>query len=100
MLPAAGRKFFSDYRKLSNGKEPEQYTIYGYESMSVAIAAIKKVCVKDRTAILDAVMGTKNFRGVLGTWSFDKNGDVDLTGITGARILNGKFTTATVLKFK
>ena len=99
-LPAAGRKFYSDYRKLSNGKEPEQYSIYGYESMSVALTAIKKVCTKDRAAILDAVMGTKNFRGVLGTWSFDKNGDVDLTGITGARILNGKFTPATVLKFK
>jgi branched-chain amino acid transport system substrate-binding protein len=99
LLPAAGRKFYADYRKLSGGKEPEQYTIFGYEAMSVALNAISKVCVKDRAAILDAVMTTKNFRGVLGNWSFDKNGDINLAGITGVQVAKGKFTPAKVLKF-
>ena len=99
LLPAAGRKFYADYRKTFQGKEPETYSIFGYEAMSVALSAFKKVCKIDRPAMLAAVMGTKNFRGVLGTWSFDKNGDVNLAGIVGTQVLAGKFTPSKVLKF-
>jgi branched-chain amino acid transport system substrate-binding protein len=97
-LPAAGRKFYADYRRIYKG-EPETYTVYGYEAMSVALAAISKACAKDRVAILDAVLGTKNFRGVLGTWSFDANGDVNLSSISGAQVVRGKFGTKRVLRF-
>jgi branched-chain amino acid transport system substrate-binding protein len=97
-LPAAGRKFYADYRRIFKG-EPETYTVYGYEAMSVALNAISKACTKDRGAILDAVMGTKNFRGVLGTWSFDANGDVNLLNISGAQIARGKFGPKRVLRF-
>ena len=46
--------------------------------------------------MLAAVMGTKNFRGVLGTWSFDQNGDINLAGIVGTQVVAGKFTPAKV----
>lgn len=100
LLPAKGRKFMADYRKLYKA-EPETYTIYGYESMSVALAAISKVCEKDRTKILDAVMGTKNFRGVLGTWSFDANGDIGLKDMAGNTVVKGAWDAKSkkLLKF-
>lgn len=70
--------FAEKYAKLHGGN-PEAYAIYGYEMTKVALAAIAKVNVKDRAAIRDAVFATKDFKGILGTWSFDANGDTTLT---------------------
>jgi branched-chain amino acid transport system substrate-binding protein len=98
LLPAKGRKFLADYRRIYKA-EPETYTIYGYEAMSVALDAIKKTCKKDRTAILDAVFATKNYSGVLGRWSFDANGDMSLRDMAGNRVDKGKWVKTGVLKF-
>jgi ubiquinone/menaquinone biosynthesis C-methylase UbiE len=56
-----------------------------------ALDAIKKVGAKDRARIRDAIAATKDYDGVLGKWSFDKNGDTDLTEMTGLQVKNGKF---------
>ena len=40
----------------------------------MALAAIERAGVKDREAIR-AVLGTRDFPGILGTWSFDENED-------------------------
>ena len=97
-LPAAGKKFFSDYKAKFNAA-PEQYAIYSYEAMSVVITAINKVCKKDRAAILDAMLGTKNFKGVLGTWSFSASGDTTLSDMKGNRIVKGVWVETGLLKF-
>ena len=65
------------------------YAIYGYEMTKVALAAIAKVNTKDRTAIRDAVFATKDFKGILGTWSFDANGDTTLTTMSVNEIKRG-----------
>jgi len=97
-LPAAGKKFYVDYKaKFKN--DPEAYAIYGYEAASVALAAISKVCQKDRAAIRDAVFATKNFKGVLGTWTFNADGDISLTDMKGNRVVKGAWTETGVLKF-
>ena len=57
---------------------PNDYGIYGYEAASVVLNAIEQVCAPDRAAIVDAVMSTRNYAGVLGTWSLDENGDTSL----------------------
>lgn len=80
------------------GSAPEVYAVYGYEATNVALAAINKVCKKDRVAILDAVMGTKDFNGILGTWSFDANGDTTLTDMSGAQVKAGKFEFQKAIK--
>jgi branched-chain amino acid transport system substrate-binding protein len=98
-LPAVGKKFYSDYKAKYKG-EPESYAIYGYEAASVTLAAISSVCKKDRAAILDAMFATKNYKGVLGTWSFTETGDTSLTGMTGNRIVKGKWVETGALTFK
>ncbi len=45
-------------------------------------------------------MGTKDFQGVLGTWSFDTNGDTSLTTLSGNAVKNGKFEFVTKLEAK
>lgn len=96
-LTGAGKTWYENY-KAKYQAEPEAYAAYGYESADVIYAAINKVCTSDRAAIRDAVLGTKDFQGVLGTWSFDENGDTSLTTLSGNAVKNGKFEFATVLK--
>lgn len=91
-LPEKGQKFYTDY-EAKYGK-PEAYAIYGYEAGSVVIAAISKVCAKDKAAILDAMFTTKDFSGVLGTWSFDANGDTNLYAMLGNIVKSGEWTEA------
>jgi branched-chain amino acid transport system substrate-binding protein len=96
-LPAAGQQFKKDYDAKYGGDLNEPYAVYGYEAMSVTIAAIEAVCAAggnptDRKAIRDAVFNTKNYSGVLGTWSFDANGDTSLSDMTYYQVTSGKFT--------
>jgi branched-chain amino acid transport system substrate-binding protein len=62
--------------------DPEVYAVYGYDSASAVLDAIAKVNKKDRAAIAEAVMGTKDHDGALGKWSFDQNGDTTLTNLS------------------
>lgn len=96
-------KFRDDY-KTKYGTDLEVYTIYGYEAANVLIAAIttaSKAGAKDvkalRKGILDALAATKDFKGVLGTWSFDANGDTSLKIFSGTVVTGGKFVFNKVL---
>ncbi len=82
----------------------EVYTIYAYETASVVFAAIEKASkagAKDAKALragtLDALAATKDFVGVLGTWSFDANGDTSNKLFSGSRVTGGEFVFDTVL---
>jgi branched-chain amino acid transport system substrate-binding protein len=72
------------YKEFAGG-DPQPYAIYGYEAAKVALAAIERAGVKDREAIRQAVFDTKDFQGILGTWSFDQNGDTSLTTMSISR---------------
>ncbi len=77
------------YRDKFHG-DPEVYAIYGYEAANVVLNGIEKVGRKDRAAIRDAVMATKDYDGVLGKWSFDQNGDTTLTTLSGSQVKGPK----------
>lgn len=98
-LSGAGKTWYENYKK-KYGSEPEAYAAYGYESAKVVVDAINRVCKNDRAAIRDAVLGTKDFEGVLGKWSFDANGDTTLDIMSGNTVKNGKFVFSQLLKAK
>ena len=85
-----GRQFVESYLR-RYGVEADVYAIYGYESAQVVLAAIHRAGKKDREAILEACISTKDFEGALGTWSFDKNGDVTNAQLSGNIVQNGEF---------
>jgi branched-chain amino acid transport system substrate-binding protein len=89
-LEGTAGEWYKSYKAKFNS-EPQPYAIYGYESANVALAAINSVCEKNRAKIRDAVFATKDFNGVLGTWSFDANGDTSLTTMSGSKVTGGKF---------
>jgi len=82
----------------------EVYTIYGYEAANVVLAAIEKASKGGastvaalRAATIDQLLATKDFVGVLGTWSFDANGDTSNTLFSGTVVENGAFKFDKVL---
>lgn len=101
-LTDAGKKFLADY-EAKYGKDTEPYSIYGYETMNVLLKAIEDVCASggdpsSRKAVRDAVFAIKDFNGVLGTWSFDANGDTTLTDMTVYQVKNGAYASVGTFK--
>jgi branched-chain amino acid transport system substrate-binding protein len=96
-LTGKGADWYKNYKAKFNA-EPASYAIYGYEAANVALAAIDRVCEKNRARIRDAISATKDFDGALGTWSFDKNGDTTLLDMSGYQVRNGKFEFVQAIK--
>jgi branched-chain amino acid transport system substrate-binding protein len=89
-LTGKGAEWYRSY-KVRYNVEPEAYAAYAYEATKVALDAIKRAGRKDRAAIREAVMATKDYDGILGRWSFDRNGDTTLTSISGRQVKEGHF---------
>jgi branched-chain amino acid transport system substrate-binding protein len=99
---AAGKKFLASY-EAKYGHLTEPYAILGYEDMNVVLAGIESVCAAggdptDRASVTKAVLATKDFNGVLGTWSFDANGDTTLTDMTIYQAQGGKYVSVGTFK--
>lgn len=96
-LEGKGKEFYESYKKRF-GAEPEGYSVYAYEATRVILDALGRAGKKDRAAIIQAVAATKDYNGVLGTWSFDENGDTTLRAMSGNSVKNGEFTFEKLLK--
>jgi len=100
-LTGKGGQWYTAYKQQFNS-EPEAYAAYAYESAKVVLAAIANAggscqvhnSAQCRGAVRDAIMGTKNFDGVLGNWSFSDTGDTTLTAMSGRQVKNGAFDDA------
>ncbi len=95
-LEGRGAEFVKRYREKYKS-DPESYAVYGYVATQVALDALRKAGKKEREAVRQAVAATKQTDGVLGSWSFDANGDTTLKTMSGNVVKNGKFEFATVL---
>ena len=100
-LPSAlttdsGKRFYTDYVK-EYSEEPDPYATYAYNSMSVILYSIETAAKKDRTAILEAMRGLKDYEGIVGKFSFDENGDSTLAFIYGYAINDGKIGDAVAI---
>lgn len=89
----AGKTWYKAYRE-RYGAEPEAFAIYGYEAARVVLAGIGTAKTGDRAAIRNAVMATRDYPGLLGTWSFDANGDTSLSAMSGFEVKDGGFLFA------
>src|SRR4051794_3811250 len=89
--PPAGKEFLKAYEAKFGEKNPDRYAVYGYESMSLLLDAIKRAGDKgdDRAAVVKQLLTTKDRDGVFGKYSIDKNGDITLTPYGIYRIEDG-----------
>jgi branched-chain amino acid transport system substrate-binding protein len=96
LLEGKGLVFYERYVGLF-GHEPECYAASAYDTTSVILQAIERVGCTDRAAITRAAFATQDFDGVLGRWSFDANGDIDLRRGTRLTVRSGSFEPLAVL---
>jgi branched-chain amino acid transport system substrate-binding protein len=97
-LPPEGQAFYKTYAEKYGDKSPDPYAIYGYEAMRLALDAIQRSGTGEKADILKALFETKDRRGVLGTYSIDKNGDTTLTDRSLDAVEDGKLTFVKVVK--
>ena len=76
--PPEGQKFFKDFEAEYGEKNPDPYSIYGYEAMNLVLDAIEKGG-GTKEGVLEQIFSTKGRQSVLGTYDIDENGDTTLT---------------------
>jgi branched-chain amino acid transport system substrate-binding protein len=104
-LVGKGADWLAAYTEKYPNNPAEAYTAYGYEAASVILAALERAAATNpadndalRAALLKEVFATKDFAGVLGTWSFNAEGDTSLTEMSGNIVTGGEFTFDQVIK--
>ncbi len=96
-LPGA-QGFIKAYKARFNDN-PGAYSANAYVAAKVIIDAVKAVG-PDRAKVRAHVAALKNYKSIIGTFSFDKNGDTTNRVISVYRIKNGKPEFATQLNFE
>jgi branched-chain amino acid transport system substrate-binding protein len=94
-LGGAGQKFIDTYEE-NYDDDVQAYTAYAYEAANVMLDAIERASneaggVPDRKAVIEQVFATQDYQGVLGTWSFDNDGDTTLTKLSIQEVEDGEF---------
>lgn len=96
-LSEEGQAFVEAYNEAyPDGPPIAAYTAYAYEAANVMLDAIERASEEsggevDRAAVLEQIFATQDYEGVLGTWSFDEDGDTTLTELSVQRVENGDF---------
>lgn len=94
-MTGVGARTYEDYKRRF-GVEPTAFALYAVEAGRVAIDGIRRAAAeldrngdlaKKRDAVRRAIAATRNFEGINGTWSFDRNGDVDHSTTSGFRVV-------------
>ncbi len=79
------------------GHEPDAYAVYAFDAAVVVLQAIDQVAAKDRAAVLETMLNTSEFRGLIGTWSFTETGDTTAETISLNVVQGGAITFQEVI---
>ncbi|MCS6836727.1 MAG: branched-chain amino acid ABC transporter substrate-binding protein [Anaerolineae bacterium] len=82
-LPNA-QAFVVAYRERYS-EEPADYQLPVYEAVQVALRAIDQAQEPTRRGVLRYLRTMSSYKGILGTWHFDRSGDISLQTIAVAR---------------
>jgi branched-chain amino acid transport system substrate-binding protein len=91
LYPPAAQRVLSDYRR-QFGSEGGPYALYGYETMSVVLEAIRTAAARgnDRQVVIERFFATRNRDSVLGRYSIQANGETTLSRYGVERVLSGR----------
>jgi len=94
------KKFIEDYKAAGFKEAMGAYSGPGYETASIAIDAMKRATAPTREGVCEALRQTKDFKGVLGTTTFDANGDTSNKVISFYEVKGGDWQFVDQLKFE
>jgi branched-chain amino acid transport system substrate-binding protein len=104
-LTGAGKEWLDAYTAKYPDAPAEAYTAYGYEAAKITLAALERAAATNpadvaalKAEMIKQVFATKDYAGVLGTWSFNEEGDTSLTDMSGNIVTDGEFTFDKVIK--
>lgn len=88
--PHASQAVLKEYRREFGGSAGP-YVLYGYETMSVVLAAIRSAGRHgdERQAVIDRFFATRNRSSVIGTYSVQSNGETTLSRYGVDRVAGG-----------
>jgi branched-chain amino acid transport system substrate-binding protein len=101
-----GKQFLAAYKAKYGTGNPDPYAIYGYEAMKLGLQTIAGLGANgsNKADVLKALLATKNRHSVLGTYSFNSDGDTTLksyglykVGPTGDPVFDKTLTPTKVL---
>ncbi len=87
---AGGVEFKQAYEAQGYREPMGAYGIYAYEAANIILDAIKKVGPEDKAAIAKTIRDIE-FKGILGTTTFDENGQTELAPVTKLVSQDGKW---------
>lgn len=89
-LNTAGRQFVAAFRA-AHGRDPVPQAIFGYEAMSAVISVLREAGTgaSNRTTVVHDFFAIHNRASVLGTYSIDSDGDVNVAPFVVNRIRSG-----------
>ena len=90
-------KFLKDFQA-AYGNVPSSYEASTYEAMNVLLYAIGKAKEPTREGVLESMQNLGDYTGIFGTWHFDAQGDISVSGISGLQVQNGAWTFVEALK--
>ena len=95
-LPAGGQAFVKAFAKTIGGKQADPYTIYAAQAAEVIVSA---VAASDgtRAGVAAQLFKTQIKNGILGTFGFNKNGDVTANPVTIYEVVSGASKTLKVI---
>ena len=83
------QEFVKNY-EAEYGKAPDQFAAQAYDALYIMAEGLKNAGKADRDALRDAIAEIKDLEGILGKFSFDKDGDIVMEP-TVVTIKDGKF---------
>lgn len=91
LYPPAAQRVLGDYRRTFGG-EAGPYVLYGYETMSVVLSAIRSAGDRgnDRQTVIDRFFAIRNRDSVLGRYSMLANGETTLSRYGVDRVRGGR----------
>ena len=90
--PPAAAAWYARFSAIYGAVPGDEFNgaIYAYDATRVVLAAIAGSRAHlDRASVRAAIMSTANFPGLLGTFSFDANGDTTASLLSVAEVVNG-----------
>jgi branched-chain amino acid transport system substrate-binding protein len=90
------QNFVKAYKAKYGGETPDAMAALGYDSAAVLVDAIKRAGTTAEPQLRDAIAATKDFEGVTGKTTMDKNRDATKPA-TIITIKNGKFQYVTTI---
>jgi branched-chain amino acid transport system substrate-binding protein len=95
-LPAAGARFVRALRKAHPRAEVEASSVYAAQATEVLLDAIAR-SDGTRASVVRQLFTTHVTKGLLGSFSFDRNGDTTDDAITIQRVVHGRPTVYDVI---